>query len=679
VGGRLPAVERRAAILGSAASLFATRGFAGVTTRELAAAAGVSEATLYKHFPDKEAMYGAILERHLEEMERAFPIAGLAASDAPPERFFTDIGGTILRRMEADPTLLRLMFYSALEGHPLARDVERARARRLRDAIAAYLRRRAKAGEIRPIDANVAARSFVWLIVGFGLSRVLFREPGVLAVPRPVLVRRIVRQFLAGLLPALLAAAALAGCASGPSPLERAARAPVPLVGEAFAGAAPSVLPDRGPTVVAETLAAARARGSLSLEDCVRTSLATREDLVSGDEDRLQLLLRKDLALAAMLPEARMLLRHDRQDPASVGGSTTTSTEPVRTQWSINVMQPLFRGFREFHAVHSAEESAAATADDVRNLRRALATSVARAFMQAVESDAEIRSLEDALRLDEARVQEMTARSEQGLARKTEVLLQESRRETTRAAVSVARERRDAARVLLEGLAGTRIDLPLDPVAAAADSAPVPSREEALAQAFRLRPDLRAAERRAAAAGYDLKAASAERWPSVSATGNWYLDRWNYSEFATKTRWDLGLVADLPLFLGGAIRARERIAESRIRQESLDRSRLLRAVVEDVDVAFVHLRAGIERLESLRTNERFARENLALLQEEYRQGLATNLEVFTAQILHQDAAVALERQEVQSRLDRIELFLAVGRDDLVGVPVPGVPASKEKP
>src|SRR5690349_12935855 len=144
MGARLPAGERKAAILRSAVAMFATRGFSGVTTRELADSAGVSEAMLYKHFPHKEALYRAILERHLEDVEEAVPIDGLATSDLPPERFFTEIGGTILRRMEEDPTLLRLMFFSALEGHPLARDFERARARRLRDAIASYLRRMGK-------------------------------------------------------------------------------------------------------------------------------------------------------------------------------------------------------------------------------------------------------------------------------------------------------------------------------------------------------------------------------------------------------------------------------------------------------------------------------------------------------------------------------------------------------
>ena len=40
--------------------MFAEKGFDGTTTRELAVAAGVSEALLFKHFPNKEALYSAM-------------------------------------------------------------------------------------------------------------------------------------------------------------------------------------------------------------------------------------------------------------------------------------------------------------------------------------------------------------------------------------------------------------------------------------------------------------------------------------------------------------------------------------------------------------------------------------------------------------------------------------------
>ena len=52
--------ERREAILCAARRVFAEKGFDGTTTRELAKAAGVSEALLYKHYPSKESLYAAM-------------------------------------------------------------------------------------------------------------------------------------------------------------------------------------------------------------------------------------------------------------------------------------------------------------------------------------------------------------------------------------------------------------------------------------------------------------------------------------------------------------------------------------------------------------------------------------------------------------------------------------------
>lgn len=54
--------DRRAAILRSAATLFAERGYAGVTIEDLGAAVGVSGPAVYRHFPGKAAVLAAILQ-----------------------------------------------------------------------------------------------------------------------------------------------------------------------------------------------------------------------------------------------------------------------------------------------------------------------------------------------------------------------------------------------------------------------------------------------------------------------------------------------------------------------------------------------------------------------------------------------------------------------------------------
>lgn len=57
---RLSAKQRKTAIVQAVLPLFARKGYAETTTKDLARAAGVSEPLLYKHFPSKEALYAEI-------------------------------------------------------------------------------------------------------------------------------------------------------------------------------------------------------------------------------------------------------------------------------------------------------------------------------------------------------------------------------------------------------------------------------------------------------------------------------------------------------------------------------------------------------------------------------------------------------------------------------------------
>lgn len=80
---KLSAEERRKTIIAAARRVFAEKGFHGTTTRDLASAAGVSEALLYRHFPTKEALfaamqvscYGAQFHGKLEELMELEPSA----------------------------------------------------------------------------------------------------------------------------------------------------------------------------------------------------------------------------------------------------------------------------------------------------------------------------------------------------------------------------------------------------------------------------------------------------------------------------------------------------------------------------------------------------------------------------------------------------------------------------
>src|SRR6476660_3259234 len=71
---------RRELILAAAKRCFSRNGFAGTTTKSIAAAASISEGLLFKHFPTKSALYAAILAEACEADPALLNLLGLKPS-----------------------------------------------------------------------------------------------------------------------------------------------------------------------------------------------------------------------------------------------------------------------------------------------------------------------------------------------------------------------------------------------------------------------------------------------------------------------------------------------------------------------------------------------------------------------------------------------------------------------
>lgn len=71
--------DRRAAILACSAELFATRGVAATTVRDIGEAAGVLSGSLYHHFPSKDAIVGEVLSAFMEDIQHRFAEAARRA------------------------------------------------------------------------------------------------------------------------------------------------------------------------------------------------------------------------------------------------------------------------------------------------------------------------------------------------------------------------------------------------------------------------------------------------------------------------------------------------------------------------------------------------------------------------------------------------------------------------
>jgi AcrR family transcriptional regulator len=189
--------ERRRQILAEAARLFASAGFRGVTTRDVAARVGITEAALYRYFPSKEAIYAAILEERMASPDLLAPVESDAAAGRDRE-VFLGLALVLLRRVEQDPSLLRLLLFSALEGHDMARPFQERRIRRLREFLSRYVARRQREGAFRSVDPALAARTFIGMVVDHLIARHVFDQRDAREQPPEEVAEAFVSIFLDG-------------------------------------------------------------------------------------------------------------------------------------------------------------------------------------------------------------------------------------------------------------------------------------------------------------------------------------------------------------------------------------------------------------------------------------------------------------------------------------------------
>ncbi len=155
--------ERQAGLISAAASLFAANGFQGTTTKEIAKAADVSEALLFKYFPTKRALYAAILAEKAQYSELRDAVEE-AAKKQDDTALLTLLASYRIKK-GADPTMLRLLLFSALEGHELSDMFFQQQYRTFHDLLAQYISQRIESGAFRPVDPLLAARAFFGIIV----------------------------------------------------------------------------------------------------------------------------------------------------------------------------------------------------------------------------------------------------------------------------------------------------------------------------------------------------------------------------------------------------------------------------------------------------------------------------------------------------------------------------------
>jgi outer membrane protein len=395
----------------------------------------------------------------------------------------------------------------------------------------------------------------------------------------------------------------------------------------------------------------------LSLDECWRLALGRSETLALNGEELARIRARYEQIFGEILPYASFRASYTRQDePPSSGDEVSQSfRQKERTQYNLNVRQPIFSGLREFYALRQNRALASEREDLLRHAKLLLYADVADAFYLVLAAGRDLATRRDALRLAQERLDELAARNRLGISRRAEVLQQEAEAASIQAAIERLKGGLDIAwdaLRFLTGVSGTPALLDTMP-----EPGPPPPLGDFQTRALARRRDLRALEARRRAAEEGVGIARAGYFPGAALETNYYTHREGIS---ADIDWDVILSLEIPLFEGGVTQGAVREARSFVRSAELEATRLRREVELEVNRAWNSAAAFHAELGSLDKAVASAQENYDIVQAEYRQNITTNIEVLTSFNTLQAVRLERDRARFQAKLARVVLEVRSG-------------------
>jgi AcrR family transcriptional regulator len=175
MSARLPAEQRKAAVLDCACGIFSTGSYRGTTTAEIARRAGVTEPVLYRHFASKRDLYLAVLE---ESWSRLRAMWNQAIADEPDPRFRVAAMGRAYFAATDPKVLCAELWIQALTEASDDTEIRRFLRKQMRevhDYVTDVIRQaQADGGIFEDRDASAEA----WIFISIGLLGTVSRRVG---------------------------------------------------------------------------------------------------------------------------------------------------------------------------------------------------------------------------------------------------------------------------------------------------------------------------------------------------------------------------------------------------------------------------------------------------------------------------------------------------------------------
>jgi len=364
-------------------------------------------------------------------------------------------------------------------------------------------------------------------------------------------------------------------------------------------------------------------------------------------------------ARAGLVPEidgnaSAIRQRRSQNAPLRVGGANTLSTDQVGASLAYEL--DLWGRLRNLAA--GAGDRAQASAADLKSMRLSLQADLADDYLTLRGLDAQLRLLETTAKAY-ARALELTqVLHNGGAATGLDVARAQTQLSTTRAQITDV----GAQRALMEHAIAALVGESASAFSLAPVTADLPQPKVAVSAPSLLlqrRPDIAAAERRAAAANADIGVARAALFPALTLDGSagWQSAGGVNLLQAPNTVWMLGPQLLGPIFDGGRRRAGVRASRAAFDQASANYRGVVLDAFRDVEDQMALANRLAAEAKDQTDAVAAARRSVELADIRYRQGVATYLDVVTAQT----AALSAEQAAIQLTTRRLQASVNLTR------------------
>ena len=390
---------------------------------------------------------------------------------------------------------------------------------------------------------------------------------------------------------------------------------------------------------------------------------------LNGLEEEINLSSQTLKAAEARFREARALIQFNRSGlyPAISTAPSVTTNRPSRNAplgshggdfgeytLPVDVNYELDAWGRVRRSIAAAREETQASAGDLETIRLSLHAELAIDYFELHSLDAQKQLLDQTLVAYQKAVDLTQNRFQGGLSSRAEVAQARTQLETARAqdiGVGVARATFQHAIAVLAGRTPESLDLP----AAVLNTAPPVIPVGVPSQLLERRPDIAAAERRAAEANEQIGIARAAFFPRLLLTATGGLEGNNPVNWLTwpSRFWAVGPAVAQTIFDAGRRRAVSESAAAAYDESIANYRQAVLEAFQQVEDYLATLRVLEQQAQAQRVAVEAAQQSLALALNRYKGGLVTYLEVVTAQ------SIALQNQSTEVDIARRRMDASV--------------------